>query len=203
MTGDTLIRWSTVAAVLLVAAVAGTVSYLHALAVVSAHGETGFVARIYPGTIDGLIYAASMVLLDSARRRLPAPPLALWLLGAGIAATVAVNVLDGVGHGILGALVAAWPALALVGSYELLMHLVRSATRAPAAAVPPPAEAAAPAAGSTPDSLLVSAEAAYPDVVYGVQAVPSLRSIRATLRIGDTKAKSVKDHLAAIAGGRP
>lgn len=46
------IRWSTVAAVAIVAGIAGWASYEHAYAVVSAHGETGAVARIYPGTID-------------------------------------------------------------------------------------------------------------------------------------------------------
>ena len=38
------------------------------LAVVCAHGETGITARLEPATIDGLIYASSMVMLDSARR---------------------------------------------------------------------------------------------------------------------------------------
>ena len=72
-----------------------------------------------PLTVDGLIYASSMVLLDSARREVPVPALARWLLGLGIAATLAANVAHGLGHGPAGAAVAAWPAVALVGSYEL------------------------------------------------------------------------------------
>src|SRR6266404_5911801 len=56
-------------------------------------------------------------------------PLSLWLLGAGIAATLAVNVLAGVSAGLLGSIVAAWPALAFVGCYELLMMLVRAPAR--------------------------------------------------------------------------
>jgi hypothetical protein len=55
------------------------------------------------------------------------PALARWLLGLGIVATLAANVAHGLGHGIIGAVVAAWPALALVGSYELLMVILRSA----------------------------------------------------------------------------
>jgi hypothetical protein len=43
-------------------------------------------------TGDGLIYASSMVMLDSARRKAPVPMLARWLLGLGIAATLAANV---------------------------------------------------------------------------------------------------------------
>ena len=61
MNATRMIRAVTVAAVLAVAAVAGWVSYRHAVTVVTAHGETGWVGRMYPATIDGLIVAASMV----------------------------------------------------------------------------------------------------------------------------------------------
>jgi hypothetical protein len=80
-----------------------------------------------PLTVDGLIYASSMVMLDSARRKTPVPALSRWLLGLGIAATLAANVAHGLGHGPVGAVVAAWPAVAPVGSYELLMMITRSA----------------------------------------------------------------------------
>jgi hypothetical protein len=76
--------------------------------------------------MDGLIYASSMVVLDSARRHTPVPALARWLLGLGIAATLAANVAHGLGDGPIGAAVAAWPAVALIGSYELLMLVIRS-----------------------------------------------------------------------------
>jgi hypothetical protein len=49
----------------------------------------------------------------------------------GIAATLAANVAHGLGHGPVGAAVAAWPAVALVGSYELLMTVIRSSQAAP------------------------------------------------------------------------
>jgi len=66
-------------------------------------------------------------LLDSARRKVPVPALARWLLGVGIAATLAANIAHGLGHGLAGAVVAAWPAVVLVGSYELLMMIIRNA----------------------------------------------------------------------------
>jgi hypothetical protein len=44
---------------------------------------------------------------------------------ASIVATLAANVVHGLGHGPFGAAVAAWPAVALVGAYELLMRQVR------------------------------------------------------------------------------
>ena len=66
-------------------------------------------------------------MLDSARRKTPILVLARWLLGLGIAATLAANVAHGLGHGLIGAAVAAWPAVALVGSYKLLMMVIRGA----------------------------------------------------------------------------
>jgi hypothetical protein len=83
MTGtDTAVRWSTIGAVTVVALMAAFVSCRHALQVVRAHGESGTVALAYPLTIDGLIYAASMVLLNSARQGYPAA--LAGLRGAGI-----------------------------------------------------------------------------------------------------------------------
>jgi hypothetical protein len=75
---------------------------------------------------DWLTRAAATVILDANRRGRRVPPLAGWSLGVGSVATVGANLAHGVGHGPIGALVSAWPALALVGSYELLMMLIRA-----------------------------------------------------------------------------
>ena len=123
---DRAIRLSTAAAVLAVAGIAAYVSYWHAYAVVRAHGESGITARLEPATIDGLVYASSMVVLYAARHRVPVPSLARWLLGLGIAATLTANMAQGWSHGPVGAVVAAWPAVSLVGSYELLVWLIRT-----------------------------------------------------------------------------
>src|SRR6266700_564947 len=96
---DRAIRWSTAGAVVGVAAVAAVASYEHVYDLVRMHGESGWTARMVPLTVDGLIYARSMVMLDSARRKTPVPALARWLLGVGIAATLAANVAHGLGHG--------------------------------------------------------------------------------------------------------
>jgi len=123
---DRVIRLSTAAAVLAVAGIAAYVSYWHAYAVVRAHGESGITAQLEPTTIDGLVYASSMVILYAARHRVPVPPLARWLLGLGITATLTANMAQGWSHGPVGAVVAAWPAASLVGSYELLVWLIRA-----------------------------------------------------------------------------
>jgi len=124
---DRLIRISTAVAVLAVASIAAYVSYWHAYAVVRTHGESGLTARLEPATIDGLVYASSMVILYAARHGSPVPRLARWLLGLGIAATLTANMAQGWSHGPVGAAVAAWPAVSLVGSYELLVWLIRTA----------------------------------------------------------------------------
>src|SRR3984885_11142197 len=123
---DRLIRITTALAVATVAAVAAVISYRHAYELVSTHGETGLTARLLPFTVDGLILAASILILDASRRNQPVPALARWCLGAGITATVGANLAHGRGHGPVGALVSAWPALALAGSFELLMTLIRT-----------------------------------------------------------------------------
>jgi Protein of unknown function (DUF2637) len=68
---DRLIRITTALAVATVAAVAAVISYRHAYELVSTHGETGVTARLMPFTVDGLILAASMLILDANRRHQP------------------------------------------------------------------------------------------------------------------------------------
>ena len=84
----------------------------HAFELVRSHGESGVTARLVPFTVDGLIWAASMVVLDASRRGQPVPRLAAWSLGTGIVATIGANLAHGAGHGPVGALVSAWPGLA-------------------------------------------------------------------------------------------
>jgi hypothetical protein len=176
MTTGQVIRWSTAWAVVSVAAVAAVASCEHAYALVRAHGETGWIGRPVPLTVDGLIYASSMVLLDSARREVPVPALARWLPGLGITATLAANVAHGLGHGPVGAAVAAWPAIALVGSYELFMTIIRG-TRQPDGGVSGAEHV--PEAVSGADPLRVqAAEVFAADVAATRTASAACRSVR-------------------------
>ena len=124
---------------------------------VRAHGETGITARLEPATIDGLVYSSSMVVLYAARHRLPVPGLARWLLALGILATLAANVAHGWSHGPVGAAVAAWPAASLVGSYELLLWLIRTAAAGAVAREPAADQRAGPADHPVAGLRLVSA----------------------------------------------
>ncbi|HEX6520547.1 MAG TPA: DUF2637 domain-containing protein [Streptosporangiaceae bacterium] len=187
MAAGRIIRWSTAGAVVGVVA-----SYEHAYDLVQAHGEVGWTARLVPLTADGLIYASSMVMLDSARRNAPVPGLARWLLGLGIAATLAANVAHGLGHGLIGAAVAAWPAVALVGSYELLMLIIRGAQSPETEAG---ASGAGPARGPEADPLQVRAAGEFAGQIAS-GTVPSIRAIRARLHVGQPRAQQVREYLA-------
>jgi len=188
---DRIIRWSTALAVVGVAAVAAVVSYEHASALVRAHGESGWTGRLIPLTVDGLIYASSMVILDSARRGVQVPALARSLLGLGIVATLAANVAHGLGHGLIGAAVAAWPAVALVGAYELLMMIIRG-VQTPTAALGPRGDASVADPLGERAALVFAAELA-------ADRIPSIRAIRTALHVGQPRAQRLRDYLEACA----
>ena len=120
---DSRIRLIAGLALFALAAITAIVSYLHALAVVRAVGNTGAVAYLVPFVADLMIVSASMALLEAARNSAAKPALAIVSLVFGIGATLAMNVTAGWHHG--GALVAALPPLVLVLRLETLMGLVR------------------------------------------------------------------------------
>ena len=120
--------------------------------------------------------------------------LARWLLGLGIAATLAANVAHGLGHGPVGAAVAAWPAVALVGSYELLMMVIRGSQAADRDGITDSA--------NNPDPLREQAAEMFADQL-AADRVPSVRAIRAQLHVGQPRAQRLRDYLAAgAASGR-
>src|SRR5689334_2066050 len=143
-----------------------------------------------PLTVDGLIYASSMVMLDSARRKTPVPALARWLLGLGIAATLAANVAHGLGHGPAGAAVAAWPAVALVGSYELLMMVIWGSQ----------VQADGSRRGGHEADLLQEQAAELFAEQLAEDRVPSIRAIRTQLHVGQPRAQRLREYLATDAG---
>ncbi len=138
VTGDRLIRVATAAVVCAVAAFAAVVSYSHIYDLGHAHGQDGAAARLLPLSVDGLILAASLVLLHEARNRRGAPGLARLMLWLGIGATVGANIAYGAGFGLLGAVISAWPAVAFIGSVEIAMQQVRR-SRVPRAVISGPA----------------------------------------------------------------
>jgi hypothetical protein len=191
---DRLIRITTALAVIAVAVVAAVISYQHAFELVRSHGESGVTARLLPFTVDGLIWAAPMVVLDASRRGQPVPRLAAWSLGTGIVATVGANLAHGVGHGPVGALVSAWPALPLVGSFELLMMLIRAGRNVQSNHAGPELryQAAPPLAQDAPLELPV-APALEQTVRERHQAGHSQRAIARELNLDRRRVKRILD----------
>jgi hypothetical protein len=115
----------TAAAVLLVAAIAAVVSYMHVATLALRYGQPPVAAHLLPLSIDGMVATSSLVLLRAARAQVSAP----WLTRAGlvlaVAATLAANVASGAAHGWPGALLAGWPAVAFVMSAETAISMSR------------------------------------------------------------------------------
>jgi len=144
MTGDPAVRRMAAAAVLLVAAIAAVVSYIHIENLAVTHGQTTLAAMLLPLSIDGTVAAASLVLLRAARAGLAAPWLAQFMLALSVLATLAANVGYGARYGLAGALLSGWPAVAFIGSAEMALGMVRRARAG--TGLPPSGSAPAPVA---------------------------------------------------------
>jgi hypothetical protein len=114
----------TTAAVLSVALVAAIASYEHMRALAELAGE-GWRSWLLPISVDGLAVAASMTMLVRRRAGLPTGTLAWVALLLGLGASLAANV-AAAEPTVQGRLVAAWPPLGLLLSYELLMQQIKA-----------------------------------------------------------------------------
>ena len=123
-------RVVTVAAVLLVATVAALVSYAHMREVAERAGEQ-WRAYLLPLSVDGLVVAASMVLLTRRRVGLPGGWLAWCALLGGVGASLAANI-AAAEPTATARMVAAWPALAFAVAFELLLQQRRVSVAGPA-----------------------------------------------------------------------
>ena len=194
MSADRVIRAGTAVVVVAVAVFAAIVSYSHIYDLAHAHGQSGTAGRLLPLSVDGLIVAASMVMLHEARNARRPPALARVMLGLGVAATIAANIAYGASYGATGAVISAWPAVAFVGSAELLMVIIRRTQPAPA---PVPEPAPVPDGVPGPDALRQpAAEAFAADLAAG--RTPSIRAIRAHLHVGQPRAQQIRSELAAL-----
>ena len=129
------VRCITVVAVLLVAAVAAVVSYAHMQEVARDAGE-GWRAYLLPLSVDGLVVAASMVLLTRRRVGLPGGWLAWCALLGGVGASLAANI-AAAEPTTTARMVASWPAVAFAVAFELLLQQRRVAVAGPVGGDPP------------------------------------------------------------------
>ncbi|MCF7552247.1 DUF2637 domain-containing protein [Pseudonocardia sp. WMMC193] len=117
------VRVVTVASVSVVAAVAAVASYVHMHELATEAGE-GWRAHLIPLSVDGLLVAASMVMLVRRRAGLHAGLLPWTGLVLGLAASLGANV-AAAAPTPLSWIVSGWPPLALALSFELLILVTR------------------------------------------------------------------------------
>jgi hypothetical protein len=177
---DRAIRQGTTAAVLLVAAIAAVVSFVHIEHLAVTHGQTRLAALLLPVSIDGTVAAASLVMLRAARSGLPTPWLARFMLTLSVSATLAANIAYGLPFGWPGALISGWPAVAFVGSVEMVLGMIRSARAG---------QDTAPVPGTVPADVLAAAEACYRATVAAGNALSQNQLIE---RFGLTRSQAVK-----------
>ncbi len=134
-------RWSllgaTVGAVTAVAGIAGAISYGHMHDWALTNGEPSWRALLFPLSVDGLLVAASVVLLADSRAGRRGDWLAYVLACLGAAVSIAANVAHDWRDPVAEIAIAGWPPLALIGAYELLMRLLRRLCTATAPAEEP------------------------------------------------------------------
>ncbi|RAS65630.1 uncharacterized protein DUF2637 [Lentzea atacamensis] len=144
--------WIAVVAVIVVALVAGIVSYDHLHTVAVAAGEQSWIAKLVPLSADGLLVSASLSAFVAKWQGRKVHGMTKLSLAVGLTASVAANIaspfvggLTGTGQDILAAIVGAWPAIALALSFEEVLRLSVAHTSVPetaeeVAAVPETAE---------------------------------------------------------------
>jgi hypothetical protein len=130
VTGNRMIRGAAAVALCMTAGFAAVVSYAGTCALGRDHGLDAAAARMLPLTPDALIVAASLVLVHEARNGRAVPALARVMLWLGITAMAGADIASGSRYGLLGVVIAAWPAVACAGAVELAMEFVRR-SRAP------------------------------------------------------------------------
>jgi Protein of unknown function (DUF2637) len=115
---------TTTLAVLAVALVAAIASYDHQRLLAELAGEE-WRAWLLPISVDGLVLTASRTMLARQRSGRSVGWMAWTAMLAGLAASLAANV-AGAEPTLVGRLVAAWPPVALLLAYELLMQQIRA-----------------------------------------------------------------------------
>jgi hypothetical protein len=137
-----VIAGAATAVLCVVAASAVTVGSARAYALARGHGMDGPAAVLVAVSVGGLIVAASLVLLREARNGPGVPEMAENMLWLGSAVMAAADITSGARYGLLGAIIAAWPAVAFFGTVEMALELVHRARRHRHEASPAPAPAA-------------------------------------------------------------
>jgi hypothetical protein len=122
--------------VVCLAGIAGAISYSHMRQLAQDHGQAGWHAHAFPLSVDGIDIVASLVLLADRRAGRPSRTLPWAALMIGTAGSLAANVATA-GPGVIGRIIAGWPAVALLIAVKLLSGMLDHRTASCPAAFPP------------------------------------------------------------------
>ncbi len=200
MNGDTFIHRAGLSAILLVAGIAATVSFVHIQHLALQHGQTEIAALLLPLSIDGTVVAASMTLLKGAKSAGHSYWLAQFMLVLAVIATLMANVGYGLPYGWAGALISGWPAVAFIGCAEMAIGMVRKTRKVQVARTP--------AAAAPTTRAITNGHTELPDyiktatVLYGPQLhqgkVPTVATIRDDFKCGQPRAMKIRDHMRTL-----
>lgn len=224
---DKWIRYITIAAVAAVGLAAAVLSYRHQFDLAANHGESAVTAKLLPISIDGLLVAGSLAVLDASRRDTGHAWPARMTVGLGVAMTMWANIVHGLGFGWAGIVLSGWPPVALMAAIEVLARMVRPAPEvapeaAPVVIAPEAApEVLAPVLVPAPPAVVIAPETPAPKIPaarrpigrptnvtdeaamaefetdLAAGSVPALREIRRRLPVGQTRAEQIQAHLAS------
>ena len=107
-----------------IAGIVAAISYEHEYLLASRNGQVNWVSDVLPVSVDGMIVVASVAFLWGAAQKAGQ----LWrpgiVLGVGVAATVAANLLAGYRYAWLRPAVSAWSGVAIVAVADVVMWYV-------------------------------------------------------------------------------
>ncbi len=192
---DRVITWATVAAVATVGLAAAVLSYRHQFELAAGHGESALTAKLLPISIDGLLLAGTLAVLDASRRQTGHAWAARITVGLGVAMTVWANVVHGLGYGWTGIIISGWPPVALIAAIEVLARMIRPSPAPGAGALHP---AASVNGHSVPEGGREAAERFAAELSAG--DVPSLRQVQREMHLGQPRAREVRSYLSALGG---
>jgi hypothetical protein len=191
VTGDKAIRWATVAAVAVVGLAAAVLSYRHQFDLAAGHGESALTAKLLPISIDGLLLAGTLAVLDASRRQTGHAWAARITVGLGVAMTMWANIVHGLGYGWAGIIISGWPPVALMAAIEVLARMIRPSPAPGPKALHPVLTQTAPADSEHAAQLALTASVAAGNPISQRQMMT---------RFGLTRAAERKVRQAVLAG---
>lgn len=177
-----------------VASIAAWSSYQHMVHVALSVGERPDVAYVLPLSVDGMLVVASVAMVDDKRAGRAVRWSAKVAFTTGVLASVAANV--AAAHPTIGArIVAAWPALALLLTVELLTRAGKALKTAAAVAELVDEQPPAPVA--------VAPDVAAPDVEPAGERQTPLPERRTVVQRTPKRQPSAADRIAAAVARSP